>query len=179
MSKKILIISGSPRKNGNSELLCGRFASGAEEAGNQVETVFLREKTIGYCLACDGCQRNGGTCVRNDDMADVLGKMKSADVIVMATPVYFYTMDAQMKTVIDRTYAGSVDVKDKDFYFIVTAAENRQAMLERTIEGFRGFTSCLNGATEKGIVYGIGAWKSGDIKESPAMQDAFELGQSV
>ena len=102
MSKHILILAGSPRKNGNSAALCRAFARGAEESGHQVETVFLRDRKIGYCLACYHCKKSGGICIIKDDMADILDKMNTADVIVMASPVYFYSIDAQMKALIDR-----------------------------------------------------------------------------
>jgi len=179
MAKKILILSGSPRKGGNSDLLCDQFLLGAKEAGHQVEKIFLRDKTIGYCVACDACQRNGGQCVLQDDMAEILDKMIAADVIVMATPVYFYTMNAQMKTLIDRVYSRYTQVSGKEFYFIMTAAVGNKALLERTLEGFRGFTACLSGAREQGVVYGSGAWNIGDIKKSPAMSQAFEMGQNA
>ena len=102
MSKRILILAGSPRKNGNSVALCRAFARGAEESGHQVETIFLRDKKIGFCLACYHCKKSGGICIIKDDMADILEKMNAADVFVMASPVYFYSVDAQMKALIDR-----------------------------------------------------------------------------
>ena len=105
MSKNILILSGSPRRGGNSDILCDRFMEGARESGHRAEKVFLRDKNIGYCIGCEACHQNNGVCVQKDDMAEILGKMIAADVIVMATPVYFYTMDAQMKTLIDYLYA--------------------------------------------------------------------------
>jgi multimeric flavodoxin WrbA len=89
MSKKVLVLSASPRRGGNSDLLCDQFMLGAEEAGHQVEKIFLRDKQINYCFACDSCQGNGGICAHDDDMAQVLDKMIAADVLVMATPVYF------------------------------------------------------------------------------------------
>ena len=179
MSKNVVIISGSPRKHGNSDLLCDQFLKGAKEAGNQAEKIFLRDKTINFCLACDGCKKNGGTCVHDDDMAEILDKMTAADVLVLATPVYFYTMDAQMKAVIDRTYAVYPGLGTKDVYFIVTAADTNKKSLERTIVGFRGFTSCYSGLTEKGIIYGTGAWKIGEIKGSTAMDEAYAMGKGV
>ena len=172
-------MSASPRKGGNSELLCDQFMLGAKEAGNQTEKIFLRDKNINYCIACDICKNNGGVCDQDDEMAEVLDKMIAADVIVMATPVYFYTMNAQMKTLIDRTYSRYTEISNKDFYFIVTAAVTRKQALERTIEGFRGFTSVLNGPKEKGIIYGTGAWNIGDIKGSSAMIEAYEMGKTV
>jgi len=177
--KKVLILSGSPRKGGNSDLLCDQFLLGARDAGHQVEKVVLRDSKIAYCVACDACQKNGGRCVQQDDMAGILDKMIGADVIVMATPVYFYTMDAQMKTLIDRCYARYTAISGKEFYFVMTAAVGQKKLLERTLEGFRGFTACLSGAREKGTVYGTGAWNIGDIKKSPAMREAFELGKQA
>ncbi|HOI72448.1 MAG TPA: flavodoxin family protein [Methanobacterium sp.] len=173
------MLSGSPRRGGNSDILCDQFILGADESGNQTEKIFLRDKDINYCLACDTCQENGGICDQDDDMAEVLDKMIASDVIVMATPVYFYTMNAQMKTVIDRTYSRYAEIRDKDFYFITTAAVKNKQALEKTIEGFRGFTSVLNGPKEKGIIYGTGAWNIGDIKETKAMTEAYDMGKAV
>ncbi len=179
MSKKVLVLSTSPRKGGNSDLLCDQFMLGAKEAGNQTEKIFFRDKEINYCLACDTCKENDGDCEQKDDMAEVLDKMIAADVIVMATPVYFYTMNAQMKTLIDRTYSRYMELTNKDIYFIMTAAVSRKEALERTIEGLRGFTSVLSGVNEKGIIYGTGAWNIGDIKGSKAMDQAYDMGKAV
>lgn len=177
MSKKVVIISATPRRGGNSEILCAEFLRGATEAGQDAEIISLRDQAIGYCTACDACQRNGGRCVLPDDMAVLLEKLIAADVIVLATPVYFYTMNAQLKTVIDRCYARYTALSDKEFYFLVTAAVGQKDLLERTIESLRGFTACLSGARERGIVYGAGAWNVGDIRKSPAMGQAYELGK--
>ena len=179
MAKKLLVLSASPRKGGNSDLLCDQLIRGATEAGHQVEKIYLRDKKINYCTACDACQNNGGTCVQKDDVAEVLDKIIRADVLVMATPVYFYAMNAQMKTLIDRTYAKYTEISNKEMYFIMTAAVSRKELLERTLEGFRGFTSCLSGAREKGVIYGTGAWNKGDIKGSKAMTLAYEMGKGA
>jgi len=179
MAKKVLVLSASPRKGGNSDLLCDQFMLGAKEAGNQAEKIFLRAKRINYCIGCGVCQGNGGKCVQKDDMAKILDKMIAADVIVMATPVYFYTMNGQMKTLIDRTCSRYTEITNKEMYFIVTAADSRKQAMERTLEGFRGFTSCLPGANEQGVIYGTGAWKMGDIKGSRAMTQAYEMGKKV
>jgi multimeric flavodoxin WrbA len=112
-------------------------------------------------------------------MPEILEKMISTNAIVMATPVYFYTMNGQMKTLIDRTCSRYTEIKGKDFYFIVAAADDNKQAMERTIEGFRGFTSCLEGPEEKGIIYGTGAWNIGDIKGSKAMEQAYEMGKAV
>lgn len=97
-------------------------------------------------------------------MSEILDKMLAADVIVMATPVYFYTMSAQMKTLIDRCCGLYTQMQNKEFYFIVTAAEDDQKKIERTIDTFQGFLDCLDGATIKGVVYGLGVWHAGEIK---------------
>lgn len=178
MSKRVLILSASPRKRGNSNALCDRFMEGAIAANHHVDKVLLAERNIHYCNGCYACRRDG-RCVQKDDMSHILDSMMAADVIVLATPVYFYSMCAQMKTVIDRTVARYTEIDNKDFYFIVTAADGRKAALERTIEGFRGFTSCLPGAKEKGIVYGTGAWNVGDILGSRAMDQAYEMGKTL
>ena len=105
--------------------------------------------------------------------------MIAAEVIVMATPVYFYTMSAQMKTLIDRTCARYTEINNKEFYFFATAAVNNKPALERTIDGFRGFTSCLNGPKEKGVILGSGVWNAGDVKKSDAFIQAYEMGKKV
>jgi Multimeric flavodoxin WrbA len=177
--KNVLILSGSPRKGGNSDILCDQFAQGAVEAGNRVEKIRIQEKNIGFCLGCEQCQANGGRCVQKDDMAEILAKMIDADVIVLASPVYFYTIDAQMKTVIDRTVPRYTEISGKQFYLIIAAADTSLPHMERTIESFRGFLSCLNNAEERGIVYGVGAWKKGDVKALSCMAEAFEFGRNV
>lgn len=178
MSKKVLILSGSPRKAGNSDVLCDQFLKGARESGHQVEKVRVVEKRIGYCTGCGVCQGTG-TCVLKDDMDGVLKTMVAADVIALATPVYFYTMCAQLKTVIDRTVARYTEVTGKEFYFILTAADGRRENLTRTVEEFRGFLDCLDGSKEMGVVYGVGAWGIGDIQGNPAMKQAYEMGKSL
>ena len=179
MSKKVLIVSSSPRKGGNSDLLCDEFKTGAQQAGHHVEKIFLKNKKINYCTGCGTCFNKDKSCPQKDDMAEILEKMVAADVITMATPVYFYTMCGQMKTMIDRVCARYTEITGKEFYFILTAAEESKQLMERTVEEFRGFTSCLADPIEKGIIYGTGAWEMGDIKKGNAMQQAFEMGNTV
>lgn len=113
-------------------------------------------------------------------MEEILDKMVNADVIVLATPVYFYSMDGQLKTFIDRTVPRYTEISDKDFYYILTAADEDKSMLQRTIEGLRGFTEdCLDNPREAGIIYGTGAWKVGEIKSTPAYDEAYEMGKNV
>lgn len=178
MNKKVLILSGSPRKGGNSDILCDQFAKGAAEAGHEVIKIRVAEKNIGYCRGCYACKKNG-ECIIRDDMAEVLQKIIDADVIVLASPVYFYSIDAQLKTVIDRTVARWLEVKDKEFYYIVTAADEANASAETTLACFRGYADCVEGAKEMGVIYGMGAYEKGEIKNSPAMNQAYEMGKKV
>ncbi len=135
MSKKVLILSGSPRKNGNSDMLCNAFMRGAVESGNEVEKIRVSEKKIGYCRACYAC-RDTGICAIKDDMAEVMQKIIDADVLVLASPVYFYSIDAQLKALIDRTVCRWTEVKDKAFYYIMTAADSGMESMETTLACF-------------------------------------------
>lgn len=179
MNKQILVLSASFRKGGNSDTLCNQFIKGAVEAGNRVEKIYLNDCKINFCHGCGVCNTTH-KCVQHDDMAEILDKMVKADVIVMATPVYFYSMNGQMKTLIDRTVPRYEEIRNKDFYFIVAAADTSTANMQKTIQGFKGFTEdCLDGAREKGIIYGTGAWQIGNIKNSPAMNEAYEMGKNA
>lgn len=178
MSKNVLILSGSPRKGGNSDLLCDEFAKGAREAGHRVEKIRIAEKNIGFCRACYACKENG-VCVIRDDMAEVLQKMIDADVLVLSSPVYFYSIDAQLKALIDRTVARWLEVKNKEFYYIVTMADEDAASADTTLACFRGYADCVEGAVEKGVIIGGGAYEKGEIKSHPAMQQAYRMGKNV
>ena len=178
MSKNVLIISASPRKGGNSDLLCDQFLQGALDAGHHAEKIALREHKINYCLGCGVCN-TAHKCVQKDDMAELLNKMVEADVIVLATPVYFYSMDGQLKTFIDRTVPRYTEISNKDFYFIVAAADTSHQNMQRTLEALRGFTEdCLDGAHEKGIIYDTGAWQKGEVKNLPVFKEAYEAGKN-
>ena len=179
MAKNVLILSGSFRKHGNSDLLCDEFKRGAEDAGHLVEKIYINDKNIQFCRGCGVCN-NTHKCVIQDDMAEILDKMIKDDVIVLATPVYFYCMNGQMKTLIDRTAPRYTEISHKDFYFIVAAADNNRANMKKTLEAFRGFTQdCLDDAREKGVIYGVGAWQSGDVLNTPAMAEAYAMGKNI
>lgn len=179
MSKRILILAGSPRKNGNSASLCRAFARGAEESGHQVEMIFLNEKKIGFCQACYHCQKHNGVCILKDDMAEILAKMNAADVLVMASPVYFYSVSAQMKALIDRTVAQWLTIKNKEFYYIMTSAEDSDTVMDCTLECLRGLATCLEGAVERGVIYGKGVTGPGEAEHKPVIKDAYETGLKV
>lgn len=177
--KKILVLAGSPRKNGNSALLCNEFARGAADAGHDVDLIYLRDKKIGYCMACYYCKDHDGICIIKDDMAEILDRMNEADVIVMASPVYFYAIDAQMKALIDRTVAQWLKIKDKTFYYIMTAAEDTPTVMNCTLECMRGLAACLKGSKEGGVIYGKGVYEPGAIRNKPAMQEAYAMGKGI
>lgn len=179
MKKNVLILSGSPRRGGNSDLLCDEFMRGAQEFGHSVEKIRVAEKKVGYCRGCYYCKNSGGVCAIKDDMAEILQKMIDADVIVLASPVYFYSIDAQLKAVIDRTVARWLEVKDKEFYYIATCADDMQESTETTLACFRGYADCVEGAVEKGVIYGTGVYEKGEIKNSPAMQEAYTMGKNI
>ena len=179
MRKKVLILSGSPRKGGNSDILCDEFMRGAQEAGNTVEKIHAASKKIHPCSACYYCRSHGGQCAHKDDMAEVLQKMIDADVIVLASPVYFYSIDAQLKAVIDRTVARWLEVKNKEFYYIVTMADEEQQSADTTLACFRGYADCVEGAEEKGVLIGSGVYEPGKVKATAAMEQAYQMGKNV
>ena len=112
-------------------------------------------------------------------MAEILKKMIDAYILVMASPVYFYSIDSQLKSVIDRTVALWLEVKDKEFYYIVTMADTSKSSADTTIACFRGYADCVEGAVEKGVIVGTGAYEKGEIKNSPAMKEAYNMGKNV
>lgn len=175
---KVLIISSSPRKEGNSDILCDRFAKGALEVGHEVEKVTLRDKKIAPCKACYACTKTH-SCAIKDDMEIVFSKLIEADVIVLASPVYFYSASAQMKTMIDRCLVDYKRIAGKKFYLIVTAADPQHEAAEGTFAVLRGFIRCLPGAQEKGVIYGMGTWDKGDVYHHSAYQQAYEMGREI
>ena len=179
MSKKVLILSGSPRNGGNSDILCDEFARGAQETGNEVEKIRVAAKKVAPCSVCYYCRDHGGACVHQDDMANILQKMIDADVLVLASPVYFYSIDAQLKAVIDRTVARWLEVKNKEFYYIITMADEDHASADTTLACLRGYADCVNGAVEKGVIIGSGVYEPGKVKGTRAMQQAYEIGKNV
>ena len=176
--KKVLILSGSPRKGGNSDILCDEFMRGAKESGNEVEKIRVAEKEIGYCRGCYACKKTG-ICAVKDDMAKILQKMIDADVLVLSSPVYFYSIDAQLKALIDRTVARWTEVKNKEFYYIMTAADSEKESMETTLACFRGYADCVDGAKEMGVIFGTGVYEKGEVKNTKAMIEAYSAGRSV
>lgn len=175
--KNVLILSSSPRKNGNSDLLCQEFYKGAIDAGNNAEIVRLSEKKINYCMGCYACQ-SAGKCFQKDDMVELSEKMLKADVIVFATPVYFYTMSGQLKVFIDRLTPIYEDIR-ADIYLMCTAWDPNVENLELTIESIRGLTrDCLENCTEKGVIIVGDVGGKGVIKGRKELEDAYNMGKN-
>ena len=178
--KKVLIISSSPRMNGNSDTLCNEFMAGAKEAGHEVKKIRLQDYRINYCIGCMACIDNGGHCVQKDDMAKLLTNMAEADVIVLATPVYFYTMCGQMKTFIDRCCPAYMKLANKQFYTILTAAEAEKEAMQPTVLGFQGFFDCLDHPSIVGTLYGLGNTAPRDVQARPEMmKEAYIMGHTI
>lgn len=188
--KRILVISTSPRVNSNSDALANEFARGAEEAGNKVEKISIRNKNIQFCKGCLACSKNertdefnngkgGNICIIKDDMSEIIQKMHDADVICWATPIYYYEMSAQMKVVIDRgnpLYTSAY--RFRDIYMLTSAAEEDESVPQRAIAGLTGWIDCFENAALKGTVFAGGVNNPGDIKDHPSLQKAFEMGKN-
>lgn len=180
MSKNILVISTSPRKNGNSALLAEEFARGAADAGHQVEIITLRDKNIGFCRGCLSCVKTQ-RCVMQDDAADIIARMKQADVIAFATPVYYFEMSGQMKTLLDRSNPlYTSDYAFRDIYLLASAAENDDSAVDGPINGLKGWIACFEKCSFKGAVRGVGATAPGDIRRHTAvLEAAYQMGKQA
>lgn len=176
--KNILIISSSPRRNGNSQLLCNQFMQGALDKGHHVDMIRIMDQNISYCRACDGCIRNGGTCILKDDMANILDLYQKADVLVLATPVYFYGISAQMKTFIDRTYPIWQHLGKKDVYYIISAGLGED-IVEKSLGDLNGFVEHLEEYEIKGKLYATNVMDAGIVKDQDIYKQAYEMGNSI
>ena len=179
MNKKVVILSSSPRKGGNSETLAAAFAKGAQEAGNQVETVYLREMQYGFCKGCLACQKLGH-CVIKDDAVEIAAKMHDADVLVFATPVYYYCVSGQLKTILDRANPlYDTDYAFRKAYLLATAAEDAAETFEGTEKAVRGWVDCFPRCTLAGTVFAGGVNEVGDIAGRPALDQAYQMGSDI
>lgn len=179
MSKKVLIISTSFRKNGNSDRLAKAFSQGAENSGNTVEMIRLADQTIGFCRGCLACQKTQ-KCVIRDDANTIAEKMRTADVIVFATPIYYYEMSGQMKTLLDRANPlYSTDYSFREIFLLTTAADTEEGTDARAINGLEGWIACFPKARLAGTVFAGGVNGIGEIEGHEALNKAYEMGKSI
>ena len=179
MNKKVLIISSSPRKNGNSETLAASFAKGAQEAGHQVETVYLREKQYGFCKGCFACLKLGH-CVIQDDAVEIAAKMHDADVLVFATPVYYYSVSGQLKTMLDRANPlFDTDYAFTKAYLLATAAEDGLETVEGAEKAVQGWVECFPRCQLVETVFAGGVNEVGEIIGHPALERAYQVGKEI
>ena len=179
MKKRVLILSTSPRQGGNSDALAASFAEGARSAGHTVSHCSLRDKSLHFCLGCLSCQETPG-CVLQDDMSEILSQRRTADVLVFATPIYFYEMSGQMKTLLDRTnplFSG--EYAFRAVYLLAAAAEAAPQAVDGALHGLEGWLACFPKATLQGVVCGCGVTGAGEIQDSPALSQARAMGAAL
>ena len=176
---KVVVISTSLRAGSNSHALAERFAAGAKAAGHEVELISLRDKEIKFCIGCFSCQRTG-KCVFKDDVPAIMESVLNADVVCWATPIYYYEMSGQMKTLIDRLNPMyPKDYKFRDIYLLTTATEDEAFVPERAESGLQGWIDCFEKATLKAHLFCGGVTEMHDIEGNPKLQEAYGLGKQV
>lgn len=178
-NKSVLIISSSPRKGGNTDLLCDAFARGAEETGGQVEKIFLADYRIDYFSEADEQRVGDRASEAEDDVPMLVDKMVRADVIVLASPVYYMNITGQLKTFIDRTFGRYREMKDKEFFYLTACADPEESTADWAINAFRGFVMCLPNPTERGMMKAIGMGRKGAVKGSQFEEEAYQLGKNI
>ena len=180
MAKKVLIISTSIRNGANSEILAHETEKGALEAGHEVEFITLKDKDLKFCKGCMVCQKLG-KCVINDDANNITAKMKNSDVIVWATPVYYYEMSGQMKTLIDR--ANSLFATGKNFtetYVITTSADSSKGVVQTVLNGVKGWVACFNNLELKGYLEAGGLDNPNDAQNrKELLEQAYNMGKNI
>ena len=173
----IVVLNGSPRAKGNTELLSESFIKGAMEAGHETELINLRGKKVAGCLGCKYCHEHGGECVQKDDMKGILESLNKADMVVFASPIYWFDITAQLKAVIDRMYAnGKIG-----FHFSKTALildSGADHVYDAAIAQYKAMTSYLRWQ-DMGIITAPNLADKGAVKGTPAMEEAYNLGLSL
>ena len=179
MSKNVLVISTSLRSGSTSDLLAHRFAQGAREAGHEVEVLTLRGKDLGFCTGCLACLK-APRCVIDDDANDIVEKIGAADVLCFATPVYYYGMSGQMKTLLDRANPlYSADYRFREVYLLAAAAEEDEHTVDGTVTGLTGWVDCFEKARLAGTVFAGGVNAPGEVQGHPALEQAYGLGRQL
>ena len=179
MSKKIYIVSSTPRKNGNSQILADEFVRGAKEAGHTVISINIRELNLQFCIGCLYCQSHD-KCVLNDSMNSLYSDIQSADALVFATPIYYYEMSGQLKTFLDRLNPLFPRENNfKDVYLLASAADSEESAMDGAVKGIQGWIDCFDGVRLAGVIRGINANDAGTIRNTPAPEQAYLLGKSL
>lgn len=179
MSKKVVIISTSLRGGSNSEMLAKSFARGAEEAGNAVTFISLKNKKIDFCIGCLSCQKKG-SCIIKDDAIAIEQEVLNADAVVFSTPIYYYEMSGQMKTLLDRMNSlYTKDYKFRDIYMLSVAAEDEEDTPKRAESGLQGWIDCFENAELKGTLFCGGVNDPTDIDGNKKLNDAYEMGKNI
>ena len=177
--KKVLIISSSLRKNSNSEQLALKFAEGAKSAGHDVEFVSLRDKEIKFCVGCLNCQKTQ-RCFMHDDTDIIREKILHSDVLVFATPIYYYEMSGALKTLLDRANPlYSSDYRFRNIYALATAAEDEDHVPQKAFSGIEGWIDCFEKAHLTDTLFCGGVNDPDDIKGSEKLQRAYDMGRSI
>ncbi len=179
MVKNVLVVSSSLRQGSNSEALAAQFARGAEEAGHKVEKISLMGKDIRFCKGCLACQKTG-KCVIADDAGTIVEKMLEADVIALATPVYYYSVCGQLKTMLDRANPlFSADYRFRDIYLLATAAEDAPETVQGTETVVQCWVDCFEKAALRKTVFAGGVTNPGEIQGHAALQAAYTAGKQL
>ena len=177
---KVLVITPSLRAKSNSDVLAGRLIAGAKDAGHEVEVVSLKGKEIRFCIGCLNCQKTQ-KCVLKDDAIEIAEKMKNADTLVFVTPIYYYEMSGQMKTLLDRMnplYPS--DYKFRKVYMLSVAAEDEEYVPEKAVSGLEGWIDCFEKAEFAGSLFCGGINDAGEANGRPAeLEEAYEFGKQI
>ncbi len=176
---KIVIIKGSPHKNGSSNMLAEQFANGAREAGHSIVEMDAAHMDIHPCLGCEHCGMNG-PCVQKDDIQQIRDALLSADMAVFVTPVYYFGMSAQLKMVIDRFYSFTMKLSGKHLKAAMIAAawDSNEDVMPYLAEHYKKLCRYMN-FTDCGQILGTGCGTLSMTKNSPHMKEAYRLGKSL
>lgn len=176
---KIVVLTGSPRKNGNSAYLAEQFIKGAEEKGHEVFRFDCAFKQVEPCRACNRCGMNG-PCIFNDDFQELRPYLIEADMVVFATPMYYFGISAQMKLVIDRFYAINGQIKGmiKKAAFIMTYADTSEKKAEPMLAHYHKLIDYL-GWSSVGEIVASGVWTAGSVQSTDYPQKVYLLGKSL
>lgn len=173
------MISTSLRHGSNSDAMADEFVRGAREAGHEVEKISLRDRQIAFCRGCFACAKLGH-CVIDDDAIGIAAKIHDADAVCFATPIYYYEMSGQMKTLIDRCNSlYDSDYRFRNVYMLSCATENEAFVPQRAESGLGGWVACFERARLAGTAFVGGVTDCGDIAGNPALAKAYELGKSA